>query len=151
MHALADSYIAVKQTDKAVRILERMILLFPNDPYCFFDLGIIYLENKLYNNGLDYLQHSLKLAPDNPVIYYNIAGIYKETGQDNLAVDIYMQALLRNPKLTVDFWNNVKLLLDLDIPLEFKYEILSFGAEYGDENAKKVLEEKTWLMDEEEE
>jgi hypothetical protein len=62
-----------------------------------------------------------------------------------------MQALLRNPKLTVDFWEDGNLLLDLDIPLEFKYEILFFGAEYGDENAKKALEEKTWLRGEEEE
>jgi tetratricopeptide (TPR) repeat protein len=33
MHALADSYIAVKQTDRAVKILEKMTLLFSNDPF----------------------------------------------------------------------------------------------------------------------
>jgi hypothetical protein len=60
-----------------------------------------------------------------------------------------MKALLRNPELVVDFWEYGNLLLDLDISTEFKYEILSFGAEYGDVKAKEVLERNLWLGEEE--
>ena len=149
MYELANCYMETNTTDKAVKILERMTLLFPKEPYSFLDLGIIYLNNKLYKNGLDYFMTALELEPDDPDIYYNIAIAYIETNQDNLAVDIYMKALLRNPELVVDFWEYGNLLLDLNISTEFKYELLSFGAEYGDVKAKEVLEGNLWLGEEE--
>jgi hypothetical protein len=60
-----------------------------------------------------------------------------------------MKALLRNPELVAEFWEYGNLLLELDISIEFKYEILTFGAEYGDVKAKEVLEGNLWLGEEE--
>jgi hypothetical protein len=59
---------------------------------------------------------------------------------DNLAVDNYLKAIIKNPQFTDLFWENDNFLLKLDLDTALLKDLISFGAEYGDEHARKYLD-----------
>ena len=134
----------INNSKKAKEYAKLALSYQPNNPDYLFNLGCIYNEQGDYEQALVQFRKALKITPDDEEIYHSIALNYLKCHQDELVAELYMEALIRNPELVSCFWND-NLLLDLDITTELKYDLLSFGAEYGDKKARQCLDEKTWL------
>jgi len=137
-------YCETNHPEKAKEFAEKALSLQPSDPDYLSLVGCINHEIGNYDQALDNFKKALKITPDDEDIYRNIALVYHDCQQDELIAELYMKALIRKPELVKCFWEE-DLILDLDITTELKYDLLTFGAEYGDKKARQCLDDKTWL------
>ena len=91
--------ILVKDTDKAEKILKKVIQLKPEYAEAHKDLGVIYLSKRL----LDYAEDEFKLAmqyePENASILSEYANFLHATSSFKEADEYYAKALTLEPKL----------------------------------------------------
>jgi len=76
------------------------------------------------------------------VVYYRIARLYSELNLENFAADMYLKAILKNPEFTKHFWASGEFLITFRKEKELMKNILEFGANYGDLNAKYKYSQK---------
>lgn len=81
---ITDIYIQLKQYDAAVSILKTELLFRPqNANHIYYDLGIVYEQNKNYGFAIENFQKSLSLNSEKnfePFINMHLASIYKKLG-----------------------------------------------------------------------
>lgn len=137
---LASTYHLDEQYSDEKRVLEDLVKIYPNEIYLLSQLSRCYYSCKEYYSSITVLKKILAILPEEGECYYNLALNYYRLKMDNLAVDNYMKAIMKDPCFTRPFWDNDNLLLKLNVDQKLLNEIISFGAEYGDENARKYLE-----------
>ena len=86
-----------KDTDKAEKILKKVILLEPNFAKAHKDLGILYLSQRLFDYAQDEFEQALKIAPEDPTIIFEFANFLYATSDYHGAKKLYEKASLNCP------------------------------------------------------
>lgn len=139
-YRLANCYNFAERFCDEKRILMELVKNSPTDITLLGELSCSLFCCKEYYSSIEILKRILTLDPDEGDCYFNLALNYYKLKMDNFVIDYYLKALLRNPKFTRLFWEKDNFLLNQNIDLKLLLEIISFGAEYGDEKAKEFLE-----------
>ena len=80
-------------TDKAEKILKKVIELNPEFAPAHKDLGVIYLTRRLFDYAKDEFEKALEYAPDNAEILYEYANYLHATTDFKKADEYYQKAL----------------------------------------------------------
>lgn len=81
--------------DQAKELLERAMVLSPNNPYILDSMGWLYFRLKDYSVALDYLERAFKLDGQ-AVIAIHLAEVYSVVGETKQAMSIIDKALANN-------------------------------------------------------
>lgn len=90
--------IILKDTDKAEKILKKVIELKPDHANAHKDLGVIYLSKRLLDYAKDEFETALKYEPENASIIAEYANFLHSTSDFEEAEKYYTKALEINPK-----------------------------------------------------
>lgn len=93
----AEDAFAIKDYRKAERLYLRLATSHPKDPKIYGRLGIIYLEQKNYEDARDALQAALKLEPNVASRHFNLALTYLQLGSRAKAISSMEAALKYDP------------------------------------------------------
>lgn len=85
--------VLTNDTDKAEKILKKVVELNPEFALAHKDLGVIYLSKKLFDYSKDEFDKALKAAPDDGEILYEYAN-YLHATTDFKQADVYYQKAL---------------------------------------------------------
>ncbi len=88
----------INDTDKAEKILKKVIELNPEHAQSHKDLGVIYLSKRLFDYAKDEFETAYKLAPDNFSIAFEYANYLHATTEFEKADKMYAQALELEPE-----------------------------------------------------
>lgn len=90
--------ILLKDTDKAEKILKKVVELKPDHAKAHKDLGVIYLSKRLLDYAKDEFQTALKYAPEDASVISEYANFLHATSDFEEAEKYYEKALEINPK-----------------------------------------------------
>ena len=92
-------YFSNKQLNDAENYGVKLSQEFPEDPFIWKVLGVIFKENGKISDSISAIKHSLKLNPNDPEIHNNLGFIYQENKNFNEAALCYDKAI----KLKADY------------------------------------------------
>jgi tetratricopeptide (TPR) repeat protein len=101
-------YSQLKNTDKAIKELNKLIQLNPKEAKYYGLLGEVYQNAGQKEKAMQAYADLLKIDPGNPFVHLSMAQYYFEQKQDAKGLDEYKMAFL-NPKLDID--TKMKILL----------------------------------------
>ena len=116
--------ILTNDTDKAEKILKKVIELNPEHANAHKDLGVIYLSKRLFDYAKDEFETAYKIAPDSFQIVFEYANYLHATTEFQKADEMYKKALEFEPenrdalafsalnKLQINDLNNAKDQID---------------------------------------
>ena len=90
--------ILTNDTDKAEKILKKVIELNPEQAQAHKDLGVIYLSKRLFDYAKDEFETAYKIAPDNFQIVFEYANYLHATTDFQKADEMYQKALEFEPE-----------------------------------------------------
>ena len=90
--------ILLKDTDKAEKILKKVLELKPDYANAHKDLGVIYLSKRLLGYAKDEFQQAMELEPENASILSEYANFLHATSEFEESDKYYQKALEINPK-----------------------------------------------------
>lgn len=90
--------VVTNDTDKAEKILKKVIELNPEHAQAHKDLGVIYLSKRLFDYAKDEFETAFKVAPDNFSIVFEYANYLHATTEFNKADEMYAKALEIEPE-----------------------------------------------------
>lgn len=93
----AEDAFAIKDYKKAERLYLRLATENPRNAKVYGRLGVIYLEQKNYDDARDALQAAIKLEPNIASRHFNLALTYLELGSHAKAVTAMESALKYDP------------------------------------------------------
>lgn len=93
----AEDAFAIKDYRKAERLLLRLATSEPKNPKIYSKLGVIYLEQKNFEDARDALQAAIKIEPNIPTRHYNLALTYLQLGSRAKAIISMEEALRYEP------------------------------------------------------
>ena len=96
------------EKDKAETILKKVIQLKPDFAAAHKDLGVLYLDARLFDYAKDEFQKAYELEPENPFIVYEYGNFYQITGEYKKAEEFYDKVLTMD-FLTPDILLNIAL------------------------------------------
>lgn len=82
--------------DEALSLIEKALVLSPNDHYMLDSLGWVYYRRGNLDKAIDYLQQAYKVNPD-PEIAAHLGEVLWQKGQHEEAKKIWQDALTVNP------------------------------------------------------
>ena len=88
----------INDTDKAEKILKKVIELNPEHAQSHKDLGVIYLSKRLFDYAKDEFETAYKLAPENFSIAFEYANYLHATTEFEKADKMYAKALELEPE-----------------------------------------------------
>ena len=94
----ANVCILTNDTDKAEKILKKVIELNPQHASAHKDLGVIYLSKRLFDYAKDEFEKAYKIAPDNFSITFEYANFLHATTEFEKADQMYKRALEIDPE-----------------------------------------------------
>ena len=104
-------YIARNQYHKAYRACVKALKVYPDYPYTYNHLGVIYHncgENEL---AILYYKQAIILKPNDPDFYYNIGIVYQAENDVTNAIKAYQHALRLDPSFILAYGNLTTLLI----------------------------------------
>lgn len=126
--ALAEYYMTLGQSGRARETLEKMLLLYPDQPDGLIMMAEIFFFTKQYREAMTYLNHVQEVNPYKPKTYYVKGLMYKETGDTAKAIEQMQKALEYDP----DYYAAC-----LDLGRLYQYSDPNASAAYY-ERAKKI-------------
>ena len=90
--------IMTNDTDKAEKILKKVVELNADHAQAHKDLGVIYLSKRLFDYAKDEFETSYKIAPDNFCIVFEYANYLHATTDFQKADEMYAKALEIEPE-----------------------------------------------------
>ena len=96
------------EKDKAEIILKKVIQLNPDFAAAHKDLGVLYLDARLFDYAKDEFHKAYELEPENPFIVYEYGNFYQLTGEYGKAEEFYDKVLTMD-FLTPDILLNIAL------------------------------------------
>ena len=114
MHQYAILSSSLCDSDTAEKMLKKVIKMNPNIAKAHKDLGIIYLNKRLFDYAEEEFQTALNLAPDDFEILFEYGNYLYSVSKNLEAEKYYGEALERNPKnvLALTFMGLNKLVLN---------------------------------------
>ncbi|MDR2143552.1 MAG: tetratricopeptide repeat protein [Treponema sp.] len=109
---LNNSGIALTEADRpneAIPLFRRALVIEPENPCLWLNLGIAQQRTGDYEEALDSFQHALCIDDDLDEAWMSMGLIYYELEQFELAEENYQSALIRND-LSPKTWNNMGVL-----------------------------------------
>jgi tetratricopeptide (TPR) repeat protein len=100
-YLLKNEYIALDDSLKALKALERGHAVYPDSTLIIFELVNYHLNAGNSEEGMSYLEKAEALASDNPSIYFAKGTLFERLGDNEKALEAYNQALAVDP----DFFN----------------------------------------------
>ena len=88
---------AIKDYRKAEKLYLRLAADQPKNPKIYSRLGIIYLEQKNYEDARDALQQAIKLEPNIASRHFNLAMVYLNLNSTAKAINSLELALKYDP------------------------------------------------------
>jgi tetratricopeptide (TPR) repeat protein len=92
-HALAESYSASGQPDKAIAELLKAIDKQPSNPDLYESLGDEYQKISRFDDAIKAYEQEVKLSPHNGIALYNLGKIQVERGDPQAGVSLLRQAV----------------------------------------------------------
>jgi hypothetical protein len=93
----AEDAFAIKDYKKAERLYLRLATEDPKNARVYSRLGVIYLEQKTYEDARDALQAAIKLEPQAASRHFNLALCYIQLGSKAKAISAMEMALKHDP------------------------------------------------------
>lgn len=93
----AEDAFAIKDYKKAERLYLRLATEDPKNAKVYSRLGVIYLEQKTYEDARDALQAAIKLEPQAASRHFNLALCYIQLGSKSKAISAMEMALKHDP------------------------------------------------------
>ncbi len=93
----AEDLFAVKDHKRAEKLYLKLATEDPKNPKIYSRLGIIYLEQKAYEDARDALQQAIKLEPNVASRHYNLAMVYLNLESKSKAINSMESALKYDP------------------------------------------------------
>ena len=90
--------IKTNDLDISERILKKVIELNPGFAKARKDLGVIYLNKRLFDYAKDEFEKAYETAPDNAEIVFEYANYYQATHENKEAAPLYEKAIALNSK-----------------------------------------------------
>lgn len=84
--------------DVAEIILKKVIDLNPNAAYARKDIGVIYLNKRLFDYARNEFEKAYEIAPENIDVIFEYANYLHATSDFNKAQELYQKALEKNPQ-----------------------------------------------------
>ena len=114
MHQYAILSSSLCDSDTAEKMLKKVIKMNPNIAKAHKDLGIIYLNKRLFDYAEEEFQTALNLAPDDFEILFEYGNYLYSVSKNIEAEKYYGEALERNPQnvLALTFMGLNKLILN---------------------------------------
>ena len=95
--------LVLKDSDKAEKILKKVIELNPKYAQAHMDLGVIYLSKRLLDYAQDEFETALDIEPDNPEIIREYANFLHAVSEFEKADEYYAKALSIDNKAYVTY------------------------------------------------
>ena len=96
------------EKEKAELILKKVLQLKPDFAAAHKDLGVLYLDSRLFDYARDEFQKAYELEPENPFIVYEYGNFFQITGEYKKADEFY-DKVLEMDFLTPDILLNIAL------------------------------------------
>ncbi len=90
--------VVTNDTDKAEKILKKVVELNPDHAQAHKDLGVIYLSKRLFDYAKDEFETAYKIAPDDFGIVFEYANYLHATTNFKQADEMYARSLEINPE-----------------------------------------------------
>ena len=103
---------------KAVAELEQAIALDPENHFAAWNLALVHLKQKEWENMVDVLQTAVKYGEDEPMYHYQLGHAYMELGKWDMAEQALGRAVELNDRLYKAQWMLGKVHLAQDRPKE---------------------------------
>ena len=71
--------------DSAIREMEEALKLNPHHCFFYYELGVIYANEKRYEEAIQNYKKAIELEPNYAQAHYNLGRIYEELGKTKLA------------------------------------------------------------------
>ncbi len=87
--------------EKAMNLVQKAILMKPEDPEALFALGIIYMKKEMYDNAMDTFYQVVKSAGENRLVadaYNNIGKCYYKKKQYKKALQAFTRGIEEDPE-----------------------------------------------------
>ena len=114
MHQYAILSSSLCDTDTAEKMLKKALRMQPNLAKAHKDLGIIYLNKRLFDYAEEEFKTAIELAPDDFEILFEYGNFYYSLSKNNKAEKYYLKALEIDPKnvLVLTFLGLNKLIMN---------------------------------------
>ena len=100
----------MNEIDGAVKSLQELLEVNPENPRLHYDLGTLYYKKGELDKALYQYQKSLSIQPDNPSTYYNIACMYSIQNRVEKSIDFLKRAIEKG----YDNWEHIRNDKDLE-------------------------------------
>lgn len=101
-YQLLNVYTMQQKHDSVLAVVEKALLLYPNDPSLYFYQGVAYNQRKQYTLAETALKHLIDLEPEDPVFlgqaYANLGDVYNQMQRYTESDSSFERALRINPK-----------------------------------------------------
>jgi tetratricopeptide (TPR) repeat protein len=90
-----------ERLDKSMNLIQKAILMKPEDPEALFALGIIYMKKEMYDNAMDTFYQVVKSAGENKLVadaYNNIGKCYFKKKQYKKALQAFTRGIEEDPE-----------------------------------------------------
>lgn len=115
-HADALNYLGYTYADKdinldeAEKLINRALVLKPNNGYIIDSLGWVYFRKGLLEKAASSLEKAVALIPNDPVVLEHLGDIYTKMNEPDKALEYYERALLKKEKDTVAIEEKIESL-----------------------------------------
>ncbi|MEL7122624.1 MAG: tetratricopeptide repeat protein, partial [Bacteroidota bacterium] len=105
-HLLADVYLKYFRSNNAIKTLEKIVELQPDDQASLLKLAQFQLFLKQNESAIQSLNKTLQLNPQNPEAFFLLGQCFKEMGDTSRAINSFQQAVELDPEI-IDGWINL--------------------------------------------
>ena len=85
------------KVDEAIFIYKDLIKQDPQHFKALANLGIIYIQQKKWDEGYQYLQHSTRISPEQPIVHFNLGLSLKKQKKHIEAISAFKEAIRYQP------------------------------------------------------
>ena len=83
----------LKKFIEAEAIVKKLIYSHPKIAFLYNLLGLIKIENKEYEDAMNYYEQGIKIQPDNAIIYNNLGTLFRIKNEPTKAEDYYKKSI----------------------------------------------------------
>lgn len=83
---LVTLYLKANQSEKALKLLQVMAVLDPEDLNTQLRIGLLYMQNEDWTNSQKVFEAILEKVPDSDKVHYYLAAVYEQQGKSELTV-----------------------------------------------------------------
>ena len=89
MLKIANIYKLLGNNTKAISFYDKIISLDKNNTEAYFNKGLVYANQKDYDNCITCFEKVVALSPDYPYAYYSLGMAYEQKGMNDKALEYY--------------------------------------------------------------